>query len=236
MGLIEQLFDRMDAWRHFPNYQLERRADLFFSLYLQQVLCRKTGLEINGHFAPEFPVRIGTIYPEIPTDKSYKIDYVAVSENGTKAFLIELKTEGESRRESQDKYLVAAQKAGMTALLDGLVHIFRATQAKHKYYCLLAQLELMGLLGIPDELRTLMQQPSLKGVGEVSRKISITSKVARCEILYIQPEGQGKHVISFAECADAIEKNSDPFAARFSQSLREWARVKAGQRGPDGSR
>jgi hypothetical protein len=48
--------------------------------------------------------------------------------------------------------------------------------------------------------------------------------------MYIQPEGQGRHVISFAEFADAIEKNNDPFAARFSQSLREWARVKAGER------
>jgi hypothetical protein len=161
MNLIEQLFDRMDSWRHFPNYQLERRADLFFSLYLQQVLCRKTGLEISSHFVPEFPVRIGTIYPEIPIDKSYKIDYVAVSENGEKAFLVELKTEGESRRESQDKYLIASQEAGMTALLDGTVRIFRATQAKRKYYCLLVQLQLMGLLRIPEELRVLMQQPSL---------------------------------------------------------------------------
>jgi hypothetical protein len=136
MDLIKQLFDRMDSWRHLPNYQLERRADLYFSLYLQQILRRKTGLEICGHFVPEFPVRIGTIYPEKATDKSYKIDYVAVSENGKTAFLIELKTERDSRRESQDKYLIASQEAGMTALLDGVVRIFCATQAKRKYYCL----------------------------------------------------------------------------------------------------
>lgn len=30
MDPITQLFDRMDDWRHFPNYQLERRADIFF--------------------------------------------------------------------------------------------------------------------------------------------------------------------------------------------------------------
>jgi hypothetical protein len=24
------LFDRLDAWRHVPAYQLERRADIFF--------------------------------------------------------------------------------------------------------------------------------------------------------------------------------------------------------------
>ena len=38
MRSIDTLFDRMDAWRHLPSYQLERRADLFFSLYLPEVL------------------------------------------------------------------------------------------------------------------------------------------------------------------------------------------------------
>ncbi len=28
MKQIDTLFDQMDAWRHLPNYQLERRADL----------------------------------------------------------------------------------------------------------------------------------------------------------------------------------------------------------------
>ncbi|HPD48392.1 MAG TPA: hypothetical protein P5279_17685 [Anaerohalosphaeraceae bacterium] len=72
--LISQLFDRMDAWRHLPNYQLERRADLFFSLYLPSVLESKFGVPVSPIVIPEFPVRIGTIYPNIPTDKSYKID------------------------------------------------------------------------------------------------------------------------------------------------------------------
>ena len=35
---INHLFDQMDKWRHLPSYQLERHIDLFFSLYLPQVL------------------------------------------------------------------------------------------------------------------------------------------------------------------------------------------------------
>ena len=40
MGLnpITAIFDRMDSWRHLPGYQLERRADLLFSLYLPEAL------------------------------------------------------------------------------------------------------------------------------------------------------------------------------------------------------
>jgi len=77
MNQIDTLFDRMDAWRHFPNYQLERRADIFFSLYLPEVLEAKLGFPVRPELAPEFPVRIGTIYPNIPINKSYKIDITA---------------------------------------------------------------------------------------------------------------------------------------------------------------
>ena len=141
-----------------------------------------------------------------------------------------MKTEGESRRESQDQYLLAAKKAGMTALLEGVLQIFRATQAKRKYYCLLRQLAAMGLLDIPAEFDRIMHSQSLQGINEASKSVQIISKVSRCDILYIQPEGKSKQVISFAEFASVIEQNDDAFAKRFSRSLREWAEVKAGQR------
>ena len=46
------LFDRMDAWRHLPDYQLERRADLFFSLYLAEALQAKLGFPIIVYIQP----------------------------------------------------------------------------------------------------------------------------------------------------------------------------------------
>ena len=144
------------------------------------------------------------------------------------AYLIELKTEGASRRYSQDKYLIAAKEVGMEALLKGVLQIFHATQAKRKYFHLLKQLEKMGLLLIPNELEDIMERKSLQGANQASGAIKIVSQVSRCEILYIQPNGKDENVISFAEFADVIENNTDPFAKRFSRSLREWAEVKAG--------
>ena len=51
--MIDRLFDRMDRWRHLPSYQLERRADLFFSLYLPEVLQKRFSAyaeaEINSY-------------------------------------------------------------------------------------------------------------------------------------------------------------------------------------------
>ncbi len=228
MKQIDTIFDQLDAWRHFPNYQLERRADIFFSLYLPEVLEAKFGFAILPELAPEFPVRIGTIYPNIPIDKSYKIDYVAVSAAADKAILVELKTEGRSRRRKQDKYLLAAQGVGLAGLLEGLLDIFRATDAKRKYFCLLRYLESMALLRIPAQMRDIMEGATLQGVTEVSRQVEVTYKSTETLIVYVQPNGDGPEIISFREFADVVSRHDDPVSQRFALSLCEWAEIQAG--------
>ena len=230
MNPITELFDRMDAWRHLPNYQLERRADIFFALYLSEVLEAKLGFPIRPELAPEFPVRIGTIYPSIPIDKSYKIDYVALSAMADKTVFVELKTEGLSRRAEQDAYLVAARDVGLSRLLEGLLDIFRATNAKRKYFCLLEHLETMGLLRIPAQVKEIMARPNLQGVIEASRHIEIASHANECLIMYVQPDGTQPDVISFEDFATIVRRHDDPISQRFAQSLLEWAEVRAGER------
>jgi len=236
MGRICALFDRMDAWRHLPNYQLERRADLFFSLYLPEVLETKLGFALHEQLVPEFPVRIGTIYPQIPIDKSCKIDYVALSADGDRAVFVELKTEGMSRRTKQDNYLKAARDVGLSALLAGLLDIFRATQAKRKYFHLLEHLESMALLDIPMPVKEIMSRPTLRGVTEASKAIEVTTRVAECIIVYVQPNGSGPDVISFEEYRAVVQQHDDPVSRRFARSLTEWAEIQAGEISPTGRR
>ena len=230
MNKIDALFDRMDEWRHFPNYQLERRADLFFSLYLTQVLEAKLGFPVADLITPEFPVRIGTLYPDIPINKSYKIDYVAFSADISKAILIELKTEGSSRSNSQDRYLKACQDVGFQALLEGLLHIFRVTNSKRKYFSLLLHLETTGLLEIPTNMKEIMFSRKIQGAVEASRAIKITCNASECILIYIQPTDKGGNVITFEDLRSVVEKNDDDVSRRFAKSLSEWARVPAGVR------
>ena len=230
MKQINRVFDQMDAWRHFPNYQLERRADIFFSLYLPDVLESKLGFPVRSELAPEFPVRIGTIYPNIPIDKSYKIDYVALSVVGDKAVLVELKTEKHSRRPEQDKYLIAAQKIGIPGLIDGLLKIFRVTNAKRKYFYLLLHLERMGLLRIPTQLKDIMEGKALQGASGASKQIEVTAKYTDSMIVYVQPNGSGPNVITFREFAEVVQQHDDLISQRFAGSLREWAKIQAGER------
>jgi len=228
MRQIDTLFNRMDAWRHLPNYQLERRADLFFSLYLPEVLEAKFGLPIAEQIIPEFPVRIGTIYPDIPINKSYKIDYIALSADANKAIFVELKTEGMSRRDTQDKYLLASREVGFSALLAGVLDIFRATNSKWKYFALLELLESMGQLQIHMDMKYIMSLSNLRGAEKASKAIEITTSVTESVIVYIQPNGDGGDIISFEDFRAVIQKHNDPVSQRFAQSLQEWADVKSG--------
>jgi len=93
---IAQLFDRMDSWRHLPDHQLERRVDLLFSLYLPAVLESRFGLPVRAELIPEFPMRHGTIRKGSTSNRSDKIDYLALSQDGTTAIFVKLKTDMQS--------------------------------------------------------------------------------------------------------------------------------------------
>lgn len=236
MDATGRIFDRMDEWRHLPSYQLERRADLFFSLYLPEALERRFGVPISDTIIPEFPVRIGTIYPSVPINKSYKIDYVAFTRDLTGAFFVELKTDRGSRRPKQDRYLRAARDAGMPALLSGLVEIFRATESKRKYFRLLSLLARIGLLRIPDEMGAVIGSGSLVGISELARRIEITCPVRSCEIVYLQPSGDAPDVLDFDEFSESVLAHGDDFSRRFARSLVEWSRIEAGAAGASDKR
>ena len=58
--LIDVLFDKLDMWRNLPAYQLERRADIFFAIYLKDIIQNKYRTIIDFTI-PEFPVRRGDL-------------------------------------------------------------------------------------------------------------------------------------------------------------------------------
>jgi len=108
---VRLLFDLLDQWRHFPAYQLERRADIFFALYLPGIVEHALGVKVDSRVIPEFPIR------KQHSRRSTKVDYLALSDDRSAAFLIELKTEMRSRNRRQDAYLADARRRGLGGLL-----------------------------------------------------------------------------------------------------------------------
>lgn len=233
MNTIDTIFDLMDSWRHLPDYQLERRADLFFSLYLPQAIEKKLGFPVEPRFIPEFPVRKGIIYEDIPkkeVNQSNKIDYVAIAKHGKIAVFVELKTDVSSHRGVQGEYFELARDAGFPTLLAGILDIFRNPRsAKRKYFCLIDQLAKLGQYRIPEDVHEIMTRQRLQGITKASYGMKVTSKVSECIIVYVEPTRTKSCSITFDEFRDVVSAYDDEVSKRFAKSLAEWARVEAGR-------
>ena len=214
MKRINSIFDNLDTWRNLPAYQLERRADIFFSIYLPDILSQKFGVGIEG-VIPEFPIRVGTIHHKKEINKSFKIDYLAKASDAKTIIFVELKTDEASRRDKQDWYLERAKQVGMVELLEGVRKIHKATNSKKKYEYLLGILQDMGFLVLDN-----------------SGAFEIKKADYDIQIVYIQPnnpDGQ-VNVITFQEVSKIIERYGDELSLRFSKSLLKWASTKAGEK------
>jgi len=203
---INKLFDLLDDWRYLPAYQLERRADIFFALHLETIMEKVLDVKIDM-IIPEFPLRLGELPDENPNSNlSYKIDYLAYSKEQNKVYLIELKTENSSLRNSQDKYLESAKKIKLQGILEGLQKIYIATNQKIKYIHLLNKLEEMKWIEKNDKLFEILD-------------IDIEPN-----IIYIQPTNSKneKSRIIFDDVILALSDSKEPITQRFVQSLEKW--------------
>ena len=204
--LIDRLFTLLDDWRNLPAYQLERRADIFFAIYLDKIISKRFNDTIDL-IIPEFPVRVGDIDKNLPgLNQSYKIDYVAVCKNSDKVYFIELKTDTSSRRDKQDSYLREAKEINISKLMEGIIKIYGATIQKRKYNNLIKRLCGIGWLSQQDDVCT------------------NTSKDYEIEVVYIQPGNKhgDKDVITFEDVAGYLADQPDKLTQRFIKSLHEW--------------
>jgi hypothetical protein len=203
--MIQKLFNQIDKWRLFPAYQLERRVDVFFSLYLPDILKTKFG-HTADFIIPEFPVHRGSIYEMVGDHKSVKIDFVSVDQSRNEVLLIELKTDMRSRRDIQDDYLLKAQKLNIPDLIEGITQIYKATKQKNKYNFLMAELIQVGWL---------------KKEGNTFVNTSHTHQISVVYIQPINPEGD-KNTICFEDIIALLNTKKDEFSKRFAKSLVQW--------------
>ena len=220
-----RMFDTLDTWRNLPAYQLERRADIFFALFLPGVLESFLGRPIRRQIIPEFPVKRDLIWPDTPSNQSLKVDYLALSEDGESAYLVELKTDAASRRDQQDHYLHVAADLGLTKLLEGYIKNLQNTSAHQKYFHLTNALASLRLLQLPPEVQQFTYPKPKPGLRAQLRRITTGEVPQQLKVVYVQPTGGGADgVIDFDFVATHLEAMESAFAARFALSLRRWRR------------
>ena len=91
---------------------------------------------------------------------------------------------------------------------------------------------------LPDGLADLMFAENSQGVNELLLDVKVAETLPDLEIVYVQPvSGKGDELsVSFEQFAKVVERESDPMSQRFAESLRRWARDKAGELGSDPAR
>ena len=211
------LLDRLDQWRHLPAYQLERRADIFFSLYMSEVVGQHLECPLDSRLIPEFPLR------KDHNNQSDKADYFLLAKDRSRAVLVELKTDMGSRNPEQDAYLQAASKR---SLRDHVSRIIGATssEARGKYFHLLSTLAEMELLRLPSGLADCIYAERSHGLSKWLAQVEVIATDAPLDIVYVQPRAErDDRTVGFDEFANVVATHSDEMSQRFAKSLREWA-------------
>ena len=136
---IKKIFSLLNDWRKLPNYQLERRIDIFFGLFLEEIL-ELLPLEKSQEtlIIPEFPINKRLLNKQNTYHRSIKVDYFIKSND--KIFLLELKTANNSILENQINKMLKAKELGIENLLNGIIEIYKSTKSKEKYKYLLNKL------------------------------------------------------------------------------------------------
>ena len=86
---IDRVFDTLEEWRRLPSYQLERRADIFFAMFLTDALEKHIKTELERFVIPELPLRKGTLRTNKGSNdlnRSVKLDYVVFSKDYKRVF------------------------------------------------------------------------------------------------------------------------------------------------------
>lgn len=248
--VIANLFKNLDNWRRHPKYQLERRVDIFFSLYLKEVLEDKfksdNGFYIADKLIPEFPVRKGTILEDFKDHQhknmSYNIDYLTTCKDSKNIIFVELKTEQKSINKNQNNCLKETKEIDFIKILEGIKELCKATEAKGKYYCLLKELQSLGLFSNLEGLDNLIADEGNNGsfpqkkYKELIDNIKINRKAYKTHLVVIQPNtnyydkplGIGEVIIIFDDFIKTIEKHDDEISRLFKESLKSWADSEAG--------
>ncbi len=232
---VECAFELLDRWRHLPAYQLERRADIFFALFLPEVLGKHFGIKVNPLLVPEFPIRKGLLHRN-KDNRSVKADYLALEDGAfpKRAFLVELKTDCASQRDDQDDNLGHAVDLGLKRLVEGVIAICGTTDEWRKYVHLLHLLSRLGLIEYEDDLFPAKARYKY-ALENVKRKVENkkNEEWPSLELVFVQPQPKN-NAIGFKEFAKVISKGKGPddFRSIFARRLRTWACTRAGEPDP----
>ena len=239
---ISSVFDLLDKWKLFPAYQLERRADIYFAYYLPQIFKMEQINEEITHerIIPEFPYKI--ITTKDGRILSNKVDYAVFCKD--KLYMVELKTDMDSIRPSQETDLKEAATKSFSKLICDALKIQNCTTKKeyqNKYrmftFSLFTILNDLYKVKIPECLLCMESLPVPVDWSEYMWQVNCVCQNLEKKkldfqptIIHIQPKIRNNSegiIITLKDVREQLSRDealkADILAIRFCQSLRAWA-------------
>ncbi|MCO4755472.1 MAG: hypothetical protein KC478_13405 [Bacteriovoracaceae bacterium] len=218
MNKLFDVFSNLEKWKDFPDYQFERRIDIFFSIYLVDILqeyLKSKGVSelVTDIVIPEFPLK------NPRNNTSNKLDYLMLSDK--EVYAIEFKTENRSYRKEQDKYLKDMADYNMETIIKNLFEIVKATKSLDKYKNLIRSLSenklfSKNLFTEIDNISSKSLPIDLKDFNPLPEDKTFLTKEPK--VLYLAPEPiEESHfdTIDFSFVKKVISKHDDEFSKRF---------------------
>lgn len=258
MEEISRILRQLDEWRRLPAYQLERRVDVLFGMFLPTVIESEYGVSPSScRVIPEFPLHKGKL--GMSTNKqSVNVDFAVFFEQRTekRLCLVELKTDQQSISVPQIRTMGRAAEVGAKELLVGVLEAARVSPRPRKYAHLIWKLHEIKCIELPDaggfrRMRMDSGRPGLLGEkGRLGRlgAANVTEAWchARVDLVEIVPfplvkterinalAGEGFCTITFGKLATIIRTAREQpfgreFAELFASYLDRWAEVPAGK-------
>lgn len=149
---IEMLLERLDLWRFFPKFQLERRFDALFSFLIPSFLANETKSTIDS-IIPEFPIPKSCLKDaHYSNNDCINVDFLAIDKKEKKCFFIEFKTDEKSNRSCQDSDLNKLSNLCLVKIIKKiLVMVTKSRTNQVKYLLLLKKLNELGWTNVHQE-------------------------------------------------------------------------------------
>lgn len=225
MERLRTLFEMMTDFRTLPAYQLERRADIFFALYLEELLkhCGYFDKDEKVLIVPEFPIK------KAGCNRSYRADYMVCSTR--KAVYAELKTDNRSICRRQVQYLSDAVRTPMRDVARNIAELYAASALHSKYGALIHRLEGWFLYESETHFRNSRTHRILT---DISPNYAHLDRITERTVVYILPDRRnddilhkhGFETIVFEQIIDLLHDESrhgdDPTARIFAEALAKW--------------
>jgi len=233
-----ELIHLLEKNKAFPYYAAERRADLFFAYFIEEMLSDFYKADVL-FVAPEFPIKHAN------TNQANKADLLCVFKKTLQPIIVEIKTDRTSFKQSQLKDYIKNIPSWKN-IVEGIFSITKnkntSADYRVKYFNLLQRLEKLGLVRyasnnapqLVDCINELKESESLAGKAKRSRRIielvdeletGVWEKSVK--LVYILPEG----MIKLRGGCDILEfnkiKSDESKSACYQEFVRFLCKIKA---------